>query len=222
MCYCFSLIGGSNSISNRFVTIFLNFFFFNKQNMWTDYQCQERTSTTWNVANIITVAPFRIRSPTMPTCCILASEQPRKTQHSQALEGTMPLHTGKWQSKINSDRIHWSLMTSNTQIYIHCPSLPPSWCRAVGIYALLSAAKKGAPLPSPWSWKYWKSESHWGIWVSRTKEHPLTIKHGSKLLTPAQAVCSLYLLVRDSLHGSNDCVNDFPYSYTVWEKIFLK
>ena len=77
MCYCFSLIGGSNSISNRFVTIFLNFFF-NKQNTWTDYQCQERTSTTWNVANVITLEPFRVRSPTMPTRCILALQHQGK------------------------------------------------------------------------------------------------------------------------------------------------
>lgn len=84
------------------------FFFLTKQKTWTDYQCQERTSTTWSIANIITVAPCRIRSPTMPTHYILASQYPRKTQHGQALDGTMPLLTGKWKSKINSDRVHWS------------------------------------------------------------------------------------------------------------------
>ena len=142
MCYCFSQIGGSNCISNRFVTIFL-IFFLTKQNTWTFYQCQERTSTTWSIANIITVAPSRIRSPTMPTHYILASQCPKKIQHSQALDGTMPLLTRKWKSKINSDKVHWSLMTSNTQIYISCPSTPSNWCRAIGLYAFLSAGKEG-------------------------------------------------------------------------------
>lgn len=135
MCYCFSQIGGSSCISNRFVTIFL-IFCLTKQKTWTDYQCQERTSTTWSIANIITVAPCRIRSPTMSTHYILASQYQRKTQHSQALDGTMPLLTGKWKSKINSDRVHWSS-------WLATPSTPPSWCRAIGLKAFLSAAKEG-------------------------------------------------------------------------------
>ena len=47
-----------------------------------------RTLTTWRIAKLITMPATRGRSPNTSTHCILVLESPKKTQHSQALDGT--------------------------------------------------------------------------------------------------------------------------------------
>ena len=65
-----------------------------------------RTPTTWRMAKIITVLTSRNRSPNTSAHCVLVLKSPRKTQHSQALDGTRLYFRNKRQSKISSNNGH--------------------------------------------------------------------------------------------------------------------
>lgn len=59
-----------------------------KRTLYTSYQFQGKTPTTWRIAKIITTLTTRKRCPNISAHGILVLKSLRKTQYSQALDET--------------------------------------------------------------------------------------------------------------------------------------
>lgn len=74
----------------------------------TSYQCRRRTPATWKIAKINTMLTTWNKRPNTSAHCILVSELPRKTQHSQTLDDQYFLHKQKRHGKTSFSSGHQS------------------------------------------------------------------------------------------------------------------
>lgn len=153
------------------------------------YQRQRGTPTTWRVARIITVPATRSGSPNTSFYCILASELPRKTQHTQTLGGAKLSLTQRRHRAVSAPTVCVSLSG--------LAGAPGSWCRGSGLPAP-SVLQQTDPDPPMWRLKCWKLGPCWGLLTYVPKQ-----KQGKRF--PHKAVSLAWALCAPCLLGRKFC-----------------